>query len=309
MRILLPFILMIALPVHSRATCEDISVPRARFAMAIADREPIGPAPVATPTDHNALFFFMEIKNGAGKRMTHQWFYEGELVAETNLAIGADRWRSWSRKYLGKRRSGQWRVLVKTADGCALADQTLDGSTPIPVLEEATALLKNGDVTGARLLVKNEMANNIPFRQRMERFLNQDVAVAQLEQTIDEQQLYIADARLTQLEQQRNLSKVLSEKLPTLRDQLESERANIKSDTSIALAAFQRVQHRTLTGGKCPATEEELLKLLQRIPVGEHLLLSNWSRDDTLLQATFIDQRTGFLHGFTLECSNAFTGQ
>ena len=297
---------MFALPAHSWATCEDISVPRARFAMAVADREPVGPVPVATPTDHNALFFFIEIKNGAGRTMTHQWFYDGELVAETHLAIGANRWRSWSRKYLGKRRSGEWRVLVKTTDGCALADQTLSGGAPIPALEEATALLKNGDVTGARMLVKNEMANNIPFRQRMERFLNQDVAVAQLEHTIDEQQLYIADARLTQLEQQPNLNKALKEKLPSLRAQLESERATIKSETNIALAAFQRVQHRSLSGGKCPASEDELLALLQRMPIANELLLSSWSRDDTQLQATVIDQRTGFLHSLTLECLPSF---
>jgi hypothetical protein len=282
--------------------CHGVTLSQARFAMAVADRAPIGAEPISIPTDHDAVFFFNDVRHGNGQTLQHRWYYQDELVSNVTLRIGSDRWRTWSRKRLGKRRNGDWRVEVTTADGCMLANQVLPANTALPVLTQARELLEQKDLIGARLLVKEKLPEYVAYRSRLESFLNEDLAIAQIEQSIDENQLYIADARLTSLESTRGLNNEIKKQLPALRGTLEAQRNKMNTRTALMLSAFQRVQHNTLSGGGCPADESALVKKLGILPNNETLLISSWSITDRNLEAHLIDQRTGFIHAVTMEC-------
>ena len=73
MRYLLLLLLAVTLPGIGQATCGDTDLPRARFAMAIADREPVGDVLTSVPSDHDFLFFFVEVTDGAGQTLRHRW--------------------------------------------------------------------------------------------------------------------------------------------------------------------------------------------------------------------------------------------
>lgn len=285
--------------------CNGITLAEARFAMAVADRTPIGEMPVSIPTDHDAVFFFSDVRHGNGQTLHHRWYYQDELISDVALRIGSDRWRTWSRKRLGQRRSGDWRVEVTTEDNCTLTQQVLPAISALPVLTQARELLKQNDLIGARLLVKEKLPDNVAYRSRLEGFLNEDLAIAQIKQSIDENQLYIADARLTSLESNDSLNSGIGQHLPELRRVLENQREEIKTRTERMLSAFQQVQQRTLTGGTCPATEAELLDKLSILPNSDVLLVSDWSIADHHLEAHLLDQRTGFIHALSVACPAA----
>ncbi len=296
------FLLLICMASSTAAqTCGDTTLTRARFAMAVADREPVGDELVSVPSTHDYLFFFIEVTDGAGQTLRHRWFRNDELVAEIKLNVGGNRWRTWSRKRLGNARQVSWRVDVVDQNDCLLAQRTLNADGKLPVLEQARSLLDAGDLVGARLLVKSEMANNLPYRQRLEQFLDRDLALAQLAQQIEQHQLYTAEARLNQLRDQV-LSAPQQQQLDTLQRQLTEQRAALMQATGIALAAAGRVMARTLNGGECPASEQEVMEKLAIMPQASELLVSGWSRQDDVVDISLIDQRTGMLHGLTLQC-------
>ena len=305
MRLLLLCLLLTPMTLlHAQDDCGGITLPRARFAMAIADREPVGPAPTALPSDYSVLFFYTEVVGGDGRTLLHQWYYRDKLVAQIRLHIGGNHWRTWSRKNLGHMRDGDWRVEIRTADGCLLTQQTLSASASLPVLDQARALLDKGDVTGAQLLIKEQMGDNIAYRQRLSDFLDQDVAVARIRQQIDDHELYMADARLSQLEADKSVS---HQTLAPLRQRLEQSRSDINRQTTLELAAFERVQQRTLAGGTCPGSDSALQEKLAIVPASDYLLVNSWARDDDHFRADLLDQRTGFLQPLSFDCPPAIT--
>lgn len=284
--------------------CHGISLAQSRFAMAIADRTPIGQAPTSIPTDHDAVFFFNDIRNGKNQTMLHRWYYQNELVSEVSLAIGGDRWRTWSRKRLGQRRSGDWKIEVVTRDGCVLDTQSLPASIALPVLTEARSLLSQNDLIGARLLVKEMMPEYIAYRSRLENFLNEELALAQAKASIDEGQLYIADARLTQLESIGTLDSKMKEQLGETRNTLEARRQQMNTQTALSLSAFQQTQQRSLNGGDCPSSETQIAQKISILPNNDTLIISAWAQKEHQVEVSLIDQRTGFLHALILDCPN-----
>lgn len=282
--------------------CDDIHLVRARFALAIADREPVGEAPAALPQRYDTLFFFTEIHDASGETLVHRWFFNDVLQAEVRLAVGGDRWRTWSRKNIGNRREGSWKVTVSTDSGCELASQQLRSDTPLPVLAQARELLAQGDAAGARLLVKEQLADNLPWQQQLQDFLDQDLALAQVEELIATQQLYMADARLTAIQQGRQLPGELADQAETLRQSLETQRDTLRRESTLALRALGLTLTETLAGGHCPADEQALRALLGVSPDSEHWLVNDWSQEDGHVQATMLDARTGFLHALEFDC-------
>ena len=53
----------------------------------------------------------------SGRRLTHRWEYEDELVAEVPIAIDGPRWRAYSTKNLEAGRLGEWTVSVLDESG------------------------------------------------------------------------------------------------------------------------------------------------------------------------------------------------
>lgn len=282
--------------------CDDIHLVRARFALAVADREPVGEAPAALPQRYDTLFFFTEIHDASGETLVHRWFFNDVLQAEVRLAVGGDRWRTWSRKNIGNRREGSWKVTVSTDSGCELASQQLRSDTPLPVLTQARELLTQGDAAGARLLVKEQLADNLPWQQQLQDFLDQDLALAQVEELIATQQLYMADARLTAIQQGRQLPDELVDQAETLRQSLETQRDTLRRESTLALRALGLTLTETLAGGHCPADEQALRALLGVSPDSEHWLVNDWSQEGGHVRATMLDARTGFLHALEFDC-------
>jgi hypothetical protein len=75
---------------------------------------------------HQAVSFFSELKQMAGKEITHKWFYEGELKFEASFKVRADEWRIWSTQLLPEDLAGQWQVEVVDEDGEVLEIRKLD---------------------------------------------------------------------------------------------------------------------------------------------------------------------------------------
>ena len=60
------------------------------------------------------IYFFTNIRNLSGERITHRWIYQGRVMAEVSFNINGPRWRVWSSKNLWHTWIGEWRVEVLT---------------------------------------------------------------------------------------------------------------------------------------------------------------------------------------------------
>jgi hypothetical protein len=90
-------------------------VARAQFTTGIRGLEPIDRVESVFPMPGKllrTLYYFTEITNMGGDTVTHRWQHEGTVMAEVTLAIGSDRWRTWSSKDLVPSMEGRWRVAV-----------------------------------------------------------------------------------------------------------------------------------------------------------------------------------------------------
>ena len=88
---------------------ENIS--QAVFAKDIKDRTPIE---IVTEADNSLgkIYFFTNIRNLKGNRITHRWIYKEKVKAEIGFDIKGNRWRVWSSKNLWHTWTGQWKVEV-----------------------------------------------------------------------------------------------------------------------------------------------------------------------------------------------------
>ncbi|MEE9280260.1 MAG: DUF2914 domain-containing protein [Myxococcota bacterium] len=98
------------------------SVARATFTSGVADREPVDTVTEVT-TDHSVIYFFSELQNMAGERVTHRWEYNGQVMAEVPFSVGGPRWRVWSSKNLEPFWVGEWTVSVMK-DGAMLESRS-----------------------------------------------------------------------------------------------------------------------------------------------------------------------------------------
>lgn len=98
---------------------------RARLTSNVVNREPVdevaSPLQVTGPSGRDELYFFTEIRDMAGKTVTHRWEYGGNVVATIPFQVGSARWRVYSRKSLAPGYTGPWTVSATAADGTVLA--------------------------------------------------------------------------------------------------------------------------------------------------------------------------------------------
>lgn len=69
-----------------------------------------------------ALFCFTRVVNGLGEDTTikHVWYKDGVKVAEDALPVKGARWRTYSKKSIGRDAAGEWRVDALGPDGTVL---------------------------------------------------------------------------------------------------------------------------------------------------------------------------------------------
>lgn len=109
-------------------------VARGMFTTAIVDREPQDDL-ASLANDQLSVFFFSEMTNMAGQRVTHRWEYNGQVMAEVSFAVGGDRWRAHSSKNLQPIWLGEWTVRVLDGDMNVVSTHNLNytaATSPMP---------------------------------------------------------------------------------------------------------------------------------------------------------------------------------
>ncbi len=94
-------------------------VVRAVLTTAVREHEPVDEIDRLS-SDTDELFFFTEIRDGAGRILTHRWEHAGNVIAEVPLPIGGPRWRTYSSKKLDPSWLGPWMVSVVDEAGRVL---------------------------------------------------------------------------------------------------------------------------------------------------------------------------------------------
>ena len=72
------------------------------------------------------IYFFTNIRNLSGERITHRWIYQGRVMADVSFNINGPRWRVWSSKNFWHTWVGEWRVEVLTTDGSVLYEKVFN---------------------------------------------------------------------------------------------------------------------------------------------------------------------------------------
>jgi hypothetical protein len=92
------------------------AVSRGTFATAVEAREPVDSI-TSLGSDRDRVYYFSELVGVSGRRLTHRWEYEGEVVAEVPIDVGGPRWRAYSSKNLDPSRLGEWTVSIIDENG------------------------------------------------------------------------------------------------------------------------------------------------------------------------------------------------
>jgi len=305
MRFSTAFILMTFCSAVS-ADC-SLSLPRAGFADNVVDREPVGSGHQA----EDRLWFFTEVAEGTGETLQHQWYRNGEEDVLIRLPVGAASWRTWSSRRIQS--DSQYTVRVTTASGCDLGEYALTGNdsgqihTPHQdqhpaeiekILSVARDALANQDIAGARLHIRlaQENGNSAPALQR---FLEQDLALAELEREINNDSLYLAGGRIERLANQP-LSGSTTETFNQLKQRWSQRRDNLYQETRGRLMALQRSLSAMPATADCaaPVTDSDWLPEPER----QWLSVTEQQSSAGMQTLSLFDQRTGMLHQLERPC-------
>jgi hypothetical protein len=114
------------------------SVARAQFTSAVQDREPVDKV-TSLLNDKTRIYFFSEIKDAPGQKITHRWEHDGKVMSETSFDVGASRWRVFSSKTLDPSWTGEWKVTVVDESGSTLGANTFtyDAASTAPAAPAA----------------------------------------------------------------------------------------------------------------------------------------------------------------------------
>lgn len=105
-------------------TLEDQpQVIRAQLTSAIDQREPVD------IIDHvwldkettGKIFFFVQLRDLMGQRVSIHWHYQDRVVAKVPLMIGSQNWRTYASKLLNKTGLGAWQVTLHDQSGKLLS--------------------------------------------------------------------------------------------------------------------------------------------------------------------------------------------
>jgi hypothetical protein len=115
-------------------------VARAQFTTGVMDREPVD-AVTGVSAETETVYFFTELRDLQGTRVTHRWEHDGEPMAEVGFDVGGPRWRVWSSKQMAPEQTGTWRVYVVMQDGSVLTSEELSfGDGPAPAAGDSETI-------------------------------------------------------------------------------------------------------------------------------------------------------------------------
>ena len=275
-----------------QAECR-LSLPRASFADAIDNREPVGDG----NGTRGRIWFFTEVADGAGEILYHQWYRNGAEDIRIRLPVGADRWRTWSGRQAEP--GSRMTVRVVTESGCDLGEYGLGaGSAVGDLLSTARAALAKGDLTGARLLVRQAQENG-DRSNALNRFIDEELALAELERDIAADNLYVAGGRIDNLER-RSLSAEQRDALAALKTRHRARSAELQQQMNNRLMALQRSLATQPAATACNADIETADWL--PAPEREQLLITGQQYSGNMQRIELLDQRTGASHQLERPC-------
>lgn len=94
----------------------DAEVTRSQFTTGIAEREPIDKL-VLVDNAVSEIYYFTELRNLQGRKVTHRWEYDGKTISEVTFMVEGPRWRVFSKKTLNPSMTGKWTVFVVDQSG------------------------------------------------------------------------------------------------------------------------------------------------------------------------------------------------
>lgn len=116
-RILVSTLLAAAVCLPSLSQARQISVQESSIGTFVSERKPYGTASHFSSEVGRLVAFTRIVGGDTNTRVTHKWYYGNKLMAEVQLRIGADSWRTWSSKNIVSDWVGEWRVDVVAEDG------------------------------------------------------------------------------------------------------------------------------------------------------------------------------------------------
>jgi len=143
-------LLGIALLHGSTVAQESGSVAKSVFTTGIVDREPVNDLD-SVSTDIKQIYFFTDIRNMSGNRVTHRWLHGGETRAEVSFNVGGPRWRVHSSKNLAPERVGDWTVEVVDSLGSVIHKDSF-------VYFKGTGMMETAPATESQSEMKTETA-------------------------------------------------------------------------------------------------------------------------------------------------------
>lgn len=92
------------------------TVKRSQFTTAIVNREPTDNVVMLT-NNSEKIYYFTELSNLKGQKITHRWQYQEKPMAEIQLEVKSDRWRAYSSKNIKPEWTGEWSVVLLDENG------------------------------------------------------------------------------------------------------------------------------------------------------------------------------------------------
>lgn len=116
------------------------SVARSQLTSAIQNNEPVDKI-TALSNDQTRIYFFTDVRNLGGQKITHRWEHKGKVMSEIPLDVGGSPWRTYSSKTLDPSWTGEWKVTAVDGTGNTLSATTFtySGKEAAPAAAPAPA--------------------------------------------------------------------------------------------------------------------------------------------------------------------------
>lgn len=109
---IIAFFLSFGLLTNISANWVHKNISDAVFAEDVIERKPINIISDGEIYSKNKIYFWTNIRNLSGDKITHRWIYNDKIFAEVSFEIKGKRWRVWSSKRFLRSWGGVWEVQV-----------------------------------------------------------------------------------------------------------------------------------------------------------------------------------------------------
>lgn len=104
----------------------DVKISRTAFSTAIERHEPINRLNTIQHANQK-IYFFTEVRNAHGKKITHQWLHNDWVTQSVTLSIKSNKWRTYSSKsFHPGTPKGTWTTRVLDENGNLLTENAID---------------------------------------------------------------------------------------------------------------------------------------------------------------------------------------